>query len=183
MFNTCILYQCIYNVPFLDIKPSHVLAHLTPISDDTSPVGGQGSGQFEGDTFIGTVNIGVLPGKKKWLISFSLVYNSGLYINVSQPTVFSKLIYYIVLSYVYETCLLATFDVQNGNLEVIDSTIGEVCFTCYFVIGSQSHGCYTESITNVISSSPSPTTLFTACDYNKLLIIIITIEFILLLLQ
>ena len=45
----------------------------------------------------------VLPDKKKWLISFSLVYNSGLYINVSQPTVFSKLIYYIVLSYVYET--------------------------------------------------------------------------------
>ena len=88
--------------------------------------------------------MGVLPDKKKWLISFSLVYNSGLYINVSQPTVFSKLIYYIVLSYVYETCLLATFDVQNGTLEVIDSTIGEVCFTCYFVTGSQSQGCYIE---------------------------------------
>ena len=81
--------------------------------------------------------MGVLPDKKKWLISFSLVYNSGLYINVSQPTVFSKLIYYIVLSYVYETCLLATFVVQNGSLKVTNSTTGEVCFTCHFVTGSQ----------------------------------------------
>ena len=87
--------------------------------------------------------MGDLPDKKKWLISFSLVYNSGLYINVSQPTEFSKLIY-TVLSYVYETCLLATFDVQNGSLEVIDSTVGEVCFTCHFVTGSQSQGCYVE---------------------------------------
>ena len=77
------------------------------------------------------------------MISFSLVYNSGLYINVSQPTEFSKLIY-TVLSYVYETCLLATFDVQNGGLEVMDSTVGEVCFTCHFVTGSQSQGCYIE---------------------------------------
>ena len=87
--------------------------------------------------------MGDLPDKKKWLISFSLVYNSGLYINVSQPTEFSKLIY-TVLSYVYETCLLATFDVQNGSLEVIDLTVGEVCFTCHFVTGSQSQGCYVE---------------------------------------
>ena len=85
--------------------------------------------------------MGDLPDKKKWLISFSLVYNSGLYINVSQPTKFSKLIY-TVLSYVYETYLLATFDVQNGSLKVIDSTVGEVCFTCHFVTGSQSQGCY-----------------------------------------
>ena len=85
-----------------------------------------------------------LPDKKKWLISFSLRYNSGLRINVSQPTVFSKLIYYIVLSYVYETCLLATFDVQNGSLEVTKSTTGEVCFTCHFVNGSRSQGCYIE---------------------------------------
>ena len=85
-----------------------------------------------------------MTDKKKWLISFSLVYNSGLYINVSQPTEFSKLIYYTILSYVYETCLLATFDVQNGSLEVIDSTIGEVRFICHFVIGSQSQGCYIE---------------------------------------
>ena len=88
--------------------------------------------------------MGVLPDKKKWLISFSLVYNSGLYINVSQPTVFSKLIYYTVLSYVYETCLLATFDVQNGSLDVANSTIGEVCYICHFVTGSQSLGCYVE---------------------------------------
>ena len=87
--------------------------------------------------------MGDLPDKKKWLISFSLVYNSGLYIRVSQPTKFSKLIY-TVLSYVYETCLLATFDVQNGSIEVIDSSIGEVCFTCHFVTGSQSQGCYVE---------------------------------------
>ena len=86
--------------------------------------------------------MGDLPDKKKWLISFSLVYNSGLYINVSQPTVFSKLIYYTILSYVYETYLLATFDVQNGSLEVMDTTTGEVCFTCYFVTGSQSQGCF-----------------------------------------
>ena len=117
---------------------------MTPINNDASPVDGQGSGQFEGDTFIGTVNMGDLPDKKKWMISFSLVYNSGLYINVSQPTVFSKLIYYTVLSYVYETCLLATFDVQDGTLEVINSTTGEVCFTCHFVNGSQSQGCYIE---------------------------------------
>ena len=75
---------------FLDNK--HIHAHLAPLIDDTSPIDGQGSGQFEGNTFVGTVNMGVLPDKKKWLISFSLVYNSGLYINVSQPTVFSKLI-------------------------------------------------------------------------------------------
>ena len=199
--------------------------------------------------------MGDLPDKKKWLISFSLVHNSGLYINVSQPTVFSKLIYYIVLSYVYETCLLATFDVQNGSLEVKNSTAGEVCFTCHFVTGSQSQGCYVEYkclrtdfngnisinrtsidtsskcvtgvyrsvynvtfydmdynnvpytteyavkltnqlitglspiptltttssvlvintsslITNVISSSPSPTTLCTDCDNSKLLLIL-----------
>ena len=128
---------------FLDNKPSYIQAHLTPVNNDISPVDGQGTGQFEGDTFIGTVNMGDLPDKKKWLISFSLVYNSGLYINVSQPTEFSKLIY-TVLSYVYETCLLATFDVQNGSLEVIDLTVGEVCFTCHFVTGSQSQGCYVE---------------------------------------
>ena len=88
--------------------------------------------------------MGDLPDKKKWLISFSLVYNSGLYINVSQPTVFSKLIYYTILSYVYETCLLATFDVQNGSLEVANSAAGEVCFICHFVTESQSQGCYIE---------------------------------------
>ena len=81
----------------MDNKPLYVFAHLTPVSDDISPVDGQGSGQFEGDTFIGTVNMENLPDKKKWLISFSLVYNSELYINVSQPTVFSKLIYYNIL--------------------------------------------------------------------------------------
>ena len=117
-----------------------VLAYLTPVSHDTSAVNGQGSGQFVGDTFIGTVNMGDLPDKKKWLISFSLVYNSGLYINVSQPTEFSKLIY-TVLSYVYETCLLATFDVQNGSLEVKENA-RNVCFTCYFVNGSEVQGCF-----------------------------------------
>ena len=76
----------------MDNKPLHVRAHIKPVNNDTSPVDGQDSGQFKEDTFIGTVNMGVLPDKKKWLISFSLVYNSGLYINVSQPTVFSKLI-------------------------------------------------------------------------------------------
>ena len=99
--------------------------------------------------------MGDLPDKKKWLISFSLVYNSGLYINVSQPTEFSKLIY-SVLSYVYKTCLLATFDVQNGGLEVIDSTVGEVCFTCHFVTGSQAQGCcieYNSFITNYYSGN------------------------------
>ena len=84
--------------------------------------------------------MGVLPVKKKWLISFSLVYNSGLYINVSQSTEFSKLIY-TVLSYVYETCLLATFDVQNGSLD-IKETVGDVCFSCYFINGSQAQGCF-----------------------------------------
>ena len=49
------------------------------------------------------------------------------------------ILYY--LSYVYETCLLATFDVQNGTLEV-KKTTGEVCFSCYFVNGSQTQGCF-----------------------------------------
>ena len=40
--------------------------------------------------------------------------------------------------------LLATFDVQNGSLTVINSTTGHICFTCYFLDGSQSHGCYIE---------------------------------------
>ena len=84
--------------------------------------------------------MGDLPDKKKWLISFSLVYNCGLYINVSQPTEFSKLIY-TVLSYVYKNCLLATFDVQNGSLEV-KKTTGDVCFSCYFVNGSEAQGCF-----------------------------------------
>ena len=43
-----------------------------------------------------------------------------------------------------ETCLLATFDVQNGSLKVTDSTVGEVCITCHFVTGSQAQGCYVE---------------------------------------
>ena len=42
--------------------------------------------------------MGVLPDKKKWLISFSLVYNSGLYINVSQPNEFSKFILYYIIN-------------------------------------------------------------------------------------
>ena len=84
---TCILYQCIQNLTFLDNKPLYIQTHLTPVSNDTFPVDSQGNGQFEGDTFIGTINMGALPDKKKWLISFSLLYNSGLYINVSQPTI------------------------------------------------------------------------------------------------
>ena len=39
--------------------------------------------------------------------------------------------------------LLATFDVQSGSL-TINSTTGELCFTCYFLEGSQSQGCYIE---------------------------------------
>ena len=39
---------------------------------------------------------------------------------------------------------LATFNVQNDSLSVINSTTGEVCFTCYFLEGSQSQGCYIE---------------------------------------
>ena len=37
--------------------------------------------------------------------------------------------------------LLATFDVQNGSLT---EKSGQVCFTCYFIEGSQSQGCYIE---------------------------------------
>ena len=154
--------------------------------------------------------------------------------------------------------MIGTFDVQRATLVVTNSTIGEVCFTCYFLDGSQSQGCYIEynslitdyysgnitivrtsidnstaskcvtgtytsnynvtfydmdynnapytteyavkltnqsvtglspiftltttssvtiintlsSITNVISSSPSPTTLCTDCDNSKLLLIL-----------
>ena len=37
--------------------------------------------------------------------------------------------------------MLATFDVQNGSLT---DKSGQVCFTCYFLEGSQSQGCYIE---------------------------------------
>ena len=37
--------------------------------------------------------------------------------------------------------MLATFDAQNGNLT---EESGQVCFTCYFLEGSQSQGCYIE---------------------------------------
>ena len=37
--------------------------------------------------------------------------------------------------------LLATFDVQNGSLA--EESV-QVCFTCYFLEGSQSQGCYIE---------------------------------------
>ena len=40
--------------------------------------------------------------------------------------------------------LLATFDVQRGNLTVDNSTIGKVCFTCHFVERSQATGCFVE---------------------------------------
>ena len=40
--------------------------------------------------------------------------------------------------------MLATFDVQNGGLTIMNSTTGQVCFTCYFLEGSQSQGCYIE---------------------------------------
>ena len=36
---------------------------------------------------------------------------------------------------------LATFDVQNGSFT---EKSGQVCFTCYFLEGSQSQGCYIE---------------------------------------
>ena len=39
---------------------------------------------------------------------------------------------------------IATFDVQNGSLTVNNSITREVCFTCYFLEGSQSQGCYIE---------------------------------------
>ena len=35
--------------------------------------------------------------------------------------------------------MVATFDVQNGSLT---EESGQVCFTCYFLEGSQSQGCY-----------------------------------------
>ena len=37
--------------------------------------------------------------------------------------------------------ILATFDVQNGSLT---EESAQVCFTCYFLEGSQSQGCYIE---------------------------------------
>ena len=37
--------------------------------------------------------------------------------------------------------LLATFDIQNGSIK---EESGQVCFTCYFLEGSQSQGCYIE---------------------------------------
>ena len=118
----------------------YILAHITPVNNDISPINGQGSGTFEGDTFIGTVNMGELPEKKKWMISF-LIYNSGLhYINVSQHTEFCKSIT-ILCHHLFKNYALATFNVINGSLKVM-KTVGEVCFTCYFVEGSQVQGCF-----------------------------------------
>ena len=37
--------------------------------------------------------------------------------------------------------MLATFDAQNGSLT---EESGQICFTCYFLEGSQSQGCYIE---------------------------------------
>ena len=37
--------------------------------------------------------------------------------------------------------MLATFDVLNGSLT---DESGRICFTCYFLEGSQSQGCYIE---------------------------------------
>ena len=49
----------------------------------------------------------------------------------------------MVLYFIIKWFSLATFDVQNGNIAV-NSTIGVVCFICYFLEGSQSQGCYIE---------------------------------------
>ena len=49
--------------------------------------------------------------------------------------------------------MLATFDVQNGSLT---DKSGQVCFTCYFLEGSQPQGCYIEYnslITNYYSGN------------------------------
>ena len=40
--------------------------------------------------------------------------------------------------------MIGTFDVQRGSLMITNPTTGEVCFTCYFLEGSQSQGCYIE---------------------------------------
>ena len=42
--------------------------HLIPINNDVFPADCQSNGQFEGDTLIGTVNMGDIPDKKKWLL-------------------------------------------------------------------------------------------------------------------
>ena len=88
--------------------------------------------------------MGDLPDKKKWMMSF-LIYNSGLHyiniFNISQPTEFCKFIN-ILCYQLLKTCVLATFNVINGSLKVKNSTPRQVCFTCYFVKGSQVRGCF-----------------------------------------
>ena len=42
------------------------------------------------------------------------------------------------------TIYTGTFDVQRGDVVLQDSTTGRVCFTCTFVEGSQSLGCFIE---------------------------------------
>ena len=88
--------------------------------------------------------MGDLPDKKKWMISF-LIYNSGLHyiniFNISQPTEFCKFIN-ILCYQLLKTCVLATFNVINGSLKIKNSTPRQVCFTCYFVEGSQVQGCF-----------------------------------------
>ena len=93
------------------------------------------------DIFTGIITLGDLPEKTKWMMSLSLVHHNGLYINSSKLTVFCKFIEFGVLSTLHTYFIIATFNVQKGSLK---SMAKEACFTCNFVAGSQSQGCYIE---------------------------------------
>ena len=87
--------------------------------------------------FIGNINIGK-TSRQKWTMKLILNYDCrSLKYNSSAKT-FSKFVS-LVIHHIYFK--LATFDVQNGNLT---EESGQVCFTCYFLEGSQSQGCYIE---------------------------------------
>ena len=78
-------------------------------------------------------------GRQRWSIASILRYNCR---SLKSPVkTFCKLFYLYFNNFIFT---LATFNVQNGSLTVINSITGEVCFTCYFLEGSQSQGCYIE---------------------------------------
>ena len=88
---------------------------------------------------MGDFDIGK-TGRQKWSVNLILNYDCRSLKNESPAKTFCKFIYFTI-HYVFS---LATFNVQNASLTVINSTNGEVCFTCYFLEGSQSQGCYIE---------------------------------------
>lgn len=94
---------------------------------------------FEEETLVGSVNMGLLPGKH-WNLTISLVYPNGLIANITETILFSKFPFIVYSKHVM--MFVGSFHVQNGSMEVFSSY--NVCFTAYFIQGSLMNGCYIE---------------------------------------